>query len=215
MTVERVIRSSVGWLCERLGGLGVTAALAAGVGYRAVVLVEGASDQAALEVLARRRGRVLAVDGVSIVAMGGATNVGHFLKRYGPEGLDVRLAGLCDAAADGYFRRGLERAGFGSGRSRAEMEDLGFYVCDEDLEDELIRALGTDAVEEIIESQGELRSLRGLQQQPAQRGRSPHDQLHRFMGSTSGRKQQYARLMVGALDLARVPRALDGVLEHT
>jgi hypothetical protein len=196
------------------GSGGAGSAPVAGVEQRAVVLVEGASDQAALEVLAGRRGRALAADGVLIVAMGGATNVGKHLQRYGPQGLDVRLAGLCDAGADEYFGRCLERVGFGVARSRAQLEALGFYACDADLEDELIRALGTRVVEEIIESAGELPALRSLQRQPAQRGRSTHDQLHRFMGSRSGRKLQYARLLVDALDLARVPRALDAVLEH-
>jgi hypothetical protein len=42
------------------------------------------------------------------------------------------------------------------GVSIVPMGELGFFVCDEDLEDELIRALGPDAVEGIIESQGEL-----------------------------------------------------------
>jgi hypothetical protein len=48
-----------------------------------VVLVEGASDQAALETLARRRGRDLGVEGVAIVPMGGATTIGHFLDLLG------------------------------------------------------------------------------------------------------------------------------------
>jgi hypothetical protein len=52
------------------------------------------------------------------------------------------LAGLCDAAEEGYFRRALARAGVGSPLSRADMEALGFYVCGADLEEELIRALG-------------------------------------------------------------------------
>ena len=67
----------------------------------------------------------------------------------GPRGLGVRLAGLCDAAEEGYFRRALERAGLGSGMSRADREAHGFYVCTADLEDELIRALagaGADRV---------------------------------------------------------------------
>jgi hypothetical protein len=45
--------------------------------------------------------------------------------------LDVRLAGLCDAAEEADFQRGLERAGLGSHLARAEMETLGFYVCAE------------------------------------------------------------------------------------
>ena len=82
---------------------------------RAVVLVEGVSDQAALEALARRRGRDLAAEGIRIVSMGGATNVGTFLERYGPHGQDVRLAGLCDAGEADHVRRRLADAGLGLG----------------------------------------------------------------------------------------------------
>ena len=112
------------------------------------------SDRLALEMLARRRGRDLAAHGVDVIAMHGATNLGHYLELYGPGGLNVRLAGLCDAAEEGYVRRALRRAGIGAGASRAAMEALGFFVCTLDLEDELIRALGTEVVERIIEGQG-------------------------------------------------------------
>ena len=188
--------------------------LATAAGARAVILVEGTSDRAALEALAERRGRVLGAQGVAVVPMGGATNIGQFLDLLGPRGLGVRLAGLCDAGEEGCFRRALERAGLGSSLTRADMEALGFYVCSADLEDELIRALGTASVEHVIRAQGELRSLRILQQQPAQRGYSTEQQLHRFIGTRSGRKSQYARLLVDALDLNRVPRPLDRVLAH-
>jgi hypothetical protein len=181
---------------------------------RAVILVEGMSDRAALEALAGRRGQALAAQGISIAAMGGATNIERFVDRFGPHGLGVRLAGLCDAAEEEHFRRALERSGLGSDLSRAGMEALGFFVCTADLEDELIRALGTDAVERVIEAQGDLRSFRVFQRQPAQQGRSPQRQLRRFMGTRSGRKSQYARLLVGALEPSRVPRPLDRVLAH-
>jgi Overcoming lysogenization defect protein-like, TOPRIM domain len=181
---------------------------------QAVVLVEGMSDQAALEVLAVRRGRALSAEGISIVAMGGATNIGHFLNVFGPRGLGIKLAGLCDAAEEGFFRHALGQAGFGTGLSRTEMEALGFYVCGADLEEELIRALGPAAVERIIEAEGEIGSFRTFQQQPFQQGRSLDMQLHRFMGTRSGRKSRYARLLVNVLDLTRVPRPLDGVLAH-
>ncbi|HLQ57189.1 MAG TPA: TOPRIM nucleotidyl transferase/hydrolase domain-containing protein [Streptosporangiaceae bacterium] len=188
--------------------------LAAVAKSRAVILVEGMSDQAALEALAGRRGRPLGAQGISIVPMGGATSIGPFVDMLGPHGLDVRLAGLCDAAEEGYFRRALEGAGLGSALSRADMEALGFYVCTADLEDELIRALGVASVEQIIAAQGDIRSFRIFQKQPAQQRQSPERQLHRFMGTRSGRKSQYARLLVGALDLARVPRPLDRVLAY-
>ena len=195
---------------------GVAAAhtLASGVEIRAVVLVEGTSDQVALKALAERLGRTLDTEGVFIVPMGGATNIGHFLDLFGPLGFDVRLAGLCDAAEEGDFRRGLELANLGSNLTRAAMERLGFYVCVADLEDELIRSLGPATVEQVVEDQGELRSFRSLQRQPAQRGKTLEEQLRRFMGTRAGRKIRYASLLVDALDLTQVPRPLDLVLAH-
>jgi hypothetical protein len=181
---------------------------------RAVVLVEGTSDQAALEALARRTGRDLEAEGVAVVAMGGATNVRKHLDELGPKGLNVRLAGLCDVGEIGEFARGLELAGFGADLTEADLEPLGFFVCVTDLEDELIRALGAEAVEDVIAAQGELRALRTLQKQNAQQGRTVEAQLRRFMGSKGGRKIRYARLLVDALDLTNVPRPLERVLAH-
>lgn len=181
---------------------------------RKVVIVEGMSDKAALEVLARRHGRMLGPGGIYVVAMGGATSIGHFLDLLGPRGINAKIAGLCDAGQESYVRCALERGGLGSQLSRTSMEAIGFYICDADLEDELIRAAGPAAVEQIIQAQGELRSFRTFQKQPAQQGRDTAEQLHRFMGTRSGRKSQYARLLAGALDLARVPRPLDRVLTH-
>jgi hypothetical protein len=146
--------------------------------------------------------------------MGGAQAITGFLDLFGPQGADVKLAGLCDAAEEGLFSRGLERAGLGSNLTRDDMERLGFYVCVEDLEDELIRSLGAAAVERVVEAQGELGSFRTLQKQPAWHGRAVEDQLRRFMGSGGRRKIRYAALLVEALNLAQVPRPLDHVLAH-
>lgn len=181
---------------------------------KTIVLVEGVSDQRAVEALASRRGRHFDAEGIAVVAMGGAKNVGSYLDRFGPRGLGLGLAGLYDAAEENDFRRGLERAGLGSGLSRAGMERLGFYVCVEDLEDELIRALGVPAVERVAAAQGDLGSFRTLQKQPAWLGRPPEEQLRRFMGSGGSRKIRYARLLVDALDLRKVPRPLDRLLDH-
>jgi hypothetical protein len=186
--------------------------LALAEGVEAVVLVEGTSDQVALAALAERHGRNLDAEGVSIVPIGGAHAVGRFLDPFGPHGLDLRLAGLCDSAEEDDFRRGLEQAGLGSHRTRAGLERLGFYVCVADLEDELIRALGVASVEQVVDAQGELGSFRTLQKQPAWRGRAAEEQLRRFLGSGGGRKIRYARLLVEALDLDHVPRPLDLLL---
>ena len=163
---------------------------------RAVVIVEGDSDRVALETLAKRRGRDLAAEGVEITAIGGAHAIRRFMEKL--DGSEVQLVGLVDARQEEVFRR------FG----------IDVYVCDTDLEDELIRALGVDGMERVIEAQGELRSLRSLQKQPAQRGRSTLQHLRRFISSRSGRKAQYARAMVEALDLDSVPPPLDRVLSR-
>jgi hypothetical protein len=92
------------------------------------------------------------------------------------------------------------------------MERLGFFVCVADLEEELIRALGAPVVERVLAANGDLRSFRTLQKQPAWRGRSREQQLRRFMGSGGRRKIRYARFLVEALDLADVPRPLDRLL---
>ena len=208
---------------EPLTGIGASGPLEA---VRAVVLVEGDSDRAAVETLAARRGRDLAGEGVAVLAMGGASNIGHFLERYGPAGLGLRVCGLYDQAEVGYFRRGLERAGLlpryldtrtalaRSTESRLAMEEFGFYVCVTDLEDELIRALDPEVILEILRTEGELGSFHTLQRQPAHRGRSLEQQLHRFLGTRAGRKVRYGRLLVEALDLTRVPRPLDQALTH-
>ena len=192
--------------------LAAVESLAGGVVPQTVVLVEGSSDQVALEALADRRGRDLAAAGIAVVPMGGARNIRRFLELFGPRGLNLGLAGLCDAGEEGDFRRGLEWAGLGANLGRAEMEALGFYVCVADLEDELIRCLGAAAVEQVVEAQGELGSFRTFQRQPAWRARPSQEQLRRFIGTHSGRKLRYARLLVDALELTSVPRPLDRVV---
>ena len=183
-----------------------------GVHPRVLVLVEGKSDQAALRALARRQGRDLDAEGVTVVAIGGATNIGHFLDAV--RDAEIRLAGLCDAAEEDNFRRALERAGLGSNLTRAGMERLGFHVCVADLEDELIRALGAAAVEAVIAAQGELAKFRTFQRQPWWQGRAVEEQMRRFLGTLSGRKTRYARVLVEALDETGVPPPLERVLAY-
>jgi hypothetical protein len=179
---------------------------------RAVILVEGESDQIALTTLATRLGRDLDAEGVSIVVMGGAKNLAKHLHEYGPGGRRLTMAGLIDAAEGRDLVRALERTGFGVDLEPNDAAALGFFLCVADLEDELIRAVGVARVETIIDARGELRALRTLQKQPAQVNRTVAQQLHRFMGSKSGRKREYARRLVEALDLASIPEPLAAVL---
>ena len=180
---------------------------------RAVILVEGISDRRALEALAARQERVLTADGVALVALGGAKNIGRFLERFGPRGSDVSVAGMYDVAEEPDVRRGLQLAGFGSGSSRLDLERLGFFACVDDLEDELIRAVGAERALDIVKERGELGPFRTLQKQREWREQPVDQQLRRFLGNSS-RKIDYAPLLVDALDLSRVPRPLDAVLAH-
>ncbi|WP_432093161.1 TOPRIM nucleotidyl transferase/hydrolase domain-containing protein [Streptomyces sp. bgisy100] len=177
--------------------------LAESLGARTAVLLEGLSDLAAVEALAARRRRDLAAEGVCVVPMGGAMSVGRYAGLLGPPGLGLRLTGLCDEGERGFYERGLTRA-------EAPLQDI--YVCAADLEDELIRALGTAGVEEILRAEGDFRAWRTFQRQPAQHGRPRHQQVRRFLGTKKGRKIRYGRLLVEALAPDRTPPPLDGLL---
>jgi len=176
----------------------------------AVVLVEGISDQIALETAAVGRGRDLEAERVVIVPIGGAHAIGRFLTRLGT---GVRLAGLCDLREEEIFRRALDATRVGSPRTRADLEHLGFYVCVNDLEEELIRAVGTTGVEALFDAHGDLRSFHSFQSQPAWRGREPEAQMWRFLRSNSRRNLRYARLLVeAAVGRDTLPRPLDALL---
>ncbi|MFE3591788.1 TOPRIM nucleotidyl transferase/hydrolase domain-containing protein [Streptomyces niveus] len=177
--------------------------LAAALPVRAVVLLEGPSDAAAVDALAASRGRDLAAEGVCVLPMGGAMSVGRFASLLGPSGLGLRLTGLCDEGERPYYTRGWERAGAAG---------HGFFVCAADLEDELIRALGVTRVAELVRAEGDTRPLRTFLRQPAQQGRTSQQQLRRFFGTKKGRKIHYGRVLVEALDPDRVPAPLDDLL---
>lgn len=180
---------------------------------RTALLVEGNSDRAALHALAAREQQGLA--GVDVIPMGGITNIRTFALHFGPRGLGMALAGLYDAGEEGFVRRGLVAAGLPSAAEPGGLERLGFFRCEADLEDELIRALGVDGVEAVIDAAGERRSLERLRQMPAQQGWTPVMVLRRFLGSKSGRKAKYAALMVDALATDRVPAPLRAVLDRS
>jgi hypothetical protein len=179
---------------------------------RVVVLVEGVSDQIAVETLARRHGRDLRAAGVAVLPTGGAHGVTRYLRRFGPEGTGARIVGLCDHAEEHVVRHGLAAAGFGAADSLAVLERLGFFVCVEDLEDELIRAAGPAQVLEVFAAHGDLTAFRTIQRQPAWRGRDEAAQLRRFLGAGAQRKLRYARLLTEAIELDRMPRPLTALL---
>ena len=180
-----------------------------------MILVEGESDREAVVTLAEKQGIDLVESEVEIVAMGGASRMGETLtSMLTMYGVELTLGGLYDQGEIDDVIRGLQQIGSGPNLTQADLEAMGFYGCEADLEEELIRALGAGGVEAVIAEQGELRSFRSLQNQPAWRGRPVEHQLRRFFGSQSGRKLRYARLLVEALELERMPPPLLRVLAY-
>jgi OLD-like protein len=156
----------------------------------AVVLVEGITDRIALEAVAARLGLDLA--GVEIVPIGGAQAIRRAAVQYEGE----QVVGLCDVGEERWFRRVLADA---------------TYVCVEDLEDELIRALGPARVQEVVAAQSELETFRSFQNQLFWRGRPVEMQLRRWL-QNGGRQHRYPPLLVEAMEPPEIPRPLAGAL---
>ena len=194
-----------------------------------VVLVEGRSDRLAVEALARRRAESLAgddpLDGVELRELDGITNLRKALTPL--RGGSTRVLGLYDAAERRYVWRVLaglgmldesgpagDLAGPAPGIPETDQLDaLGFFGCERDLEDEVIRAAGADLVLETLDAR-ELARFRRFQRQPAQRVRSIEEQLHRFAGTAAGRKSRFAADVIDAVPLERTPATLNRLLDR-
>ncbi|WP_370248461.1 TOPRIM nucleotidyl transferase/hydrolase domain-containing protein [Nocardioides sp.] len=177
-----------------------------------LLVVEGASDRVALETLAARLGRDLVAEGVEIVELGGITNLRRFLVETLPARRGLNLRGLYDVPEERYVRSALEAAGLGAVEDRWRLEELGFFACEEDLEDELLRAVGGRVMLQLLEVHGDLASFRRLQHQPALRAWDQHRQFRRFLSARSGNKARYARILADAVELDAVPSPLWEVL---
>lgn len=176
-----------------------------------VILVEGPSDVASLRALAASRGLDEDQHGFELVSMGGVTNIRHHLGRLAADHPRVRTAGLCDGPEEHFVARALRAQGLAV-ESRGDMERLGFFVCDRDLEEEVIRALGPQTAEAMLEELGLLDRFRTFQRQPEWRDRPLHDQLRRFAGVASGRKVLLAERFAEQLTTANTPRPLAALM---
>ena len=169
-----------------------------------MILVEGVSDQIAVETLAARHGRDLVEERVAVVPVGGAGGIGRVLADHASPA--VRLAALCDAGEEAQVRRAIDASGL----------DVSVFVCVADLEDELIRAVGTDRALTVVDDEGELRAFATLQKQRAWRDQPTDLRLRRFLSAGARRKLRYARLFTDeAVDVDRVPQPLLDVLDST
>lgn len=185
--------------------------LTTGGDARLVVLLEGPSDAAAVRALMERQG--IDPSPVELVVLGGVTNVGRVLKEVRLLRGDVDVVGLCDAAET----RFVERALVDDGLPVTDASDLpvyGFFVCEADLEEELIRALGPDRALEVVEAAGLGGKLDALRTQRAWVDRPLAEQLHRFCGVASGRKELAAGILAAALAEDEVPEPLAMLLDR-
>lgn len=192
--------------------------LAAMSAPRVVVLLEGQSDVAAVRALLLRRPVEVPEDRLTLVDMAGVTNIRRHLAEltadHAPDGRHPgRVLGMCDAAEAAFFARALTSIGHPV-RSTPDMAALGFHVCDRDLEEELIRALGPDRVVDVLEELGLLDRFATFCRQPTWSGRPVTDQLHRFAGTTSGRKVLVAQSLASAMDADQVPAPLAALVGH-
>jgi len=185
-----------------------------------VVLVEGRSDRLAVEALARRRAELRAGDpleGAELLELDGITNLRKALTRLPDAG--ERALGLYDGAERRYVQRVLhglgmlDEIGQPGVSGMAALEALGFFGCERDLEDEVIRAAGAELVLEALDARERARFHR-FQRQPAQRVRRIEEQLHRFAGTAAGRKSRFAADVIDAVPLERTPATLNRLLDR-
>ncbi|UNX53183.1 ATP-dependent endonuclease [Georgenia sp. TF02-10] len=177
-----------------------------------VVLLEGQSDVAALTALIAASPLADRAGAVDLVGMGGAANVRRHVDALVRLGRAHRVLGLCDARETGYFLRAL--APYCPGITGAGMAAYGFHVCRNDLEDELIRALGTDRVLAVLDDLGLAECFAQFRQQPYWRERPLEAQLRRFPGVASGRKAVLAAALASAAPLASAPAPLRALLRQ-
>ena len=173
----------------------------------AFVLVEGDSDAVAIHVAAS----VLDVDlaHVSVVSLGGVTNMRRALVEVVRDGGEVR--GLCDAAEAPIVVRALRHVGYAV-PAPDDLPAAGFWVCEQDLEDELIRAAGAPRVLRVLDETGLRRSFASMSGQPAWRERPFEEQVRRFIGAGSGRKAALARALTESLAGDELPAPIAELL---
>ena len=181
---------------------------------RTIVLVEGVTDELALTLAAQRSGRDLKAEGVSVVPINGAHAIGRFLRRLAAEEPEARLAGLYDEGEEEVIRAALEAAGYGPNLDRSRLEEVGFFACIADLEDELIRAASESILSRLIELEGDAQPWRTFRSQRAWNGRPVDEQFRRFIRSVSERNARYIRVIVERMDPKQLPRPLRLLLDY-
>ncbi|QRO88341.1 hypothetical protein [Kytococcus sedentarius] len=178
---------------------------------RTVCLLEGVSDVACVRALLEVTG--IDPSPIELISLGGATNLGRTLKEVRLLRGDVDVVGLVDEAESHVAVRALSEDGLPV-QDATDLPVYGFFVCSVDLEDELIRTLGAERAREVLTEAGLGGKLEAMQRQDAWVGRPLAEQLHRFCGAASGRKERAAGILAGALAADELPEPLAMLLDR-
>ena len=103
---------------------------------RALVLVEGDSDAAAVRALADRLGVDLDLHRVEVCSAGGVTNFSRVLADFVRTHPGEDFFGMYDVADERHVRRALAHAAVPVAADES-LESFGFFACVADLEDEI------------------------------------------------------------------------------
>lgn len=178
---------------------------AEGAFARKVVLVEGYSDRVFLLQLASRMSRDLDAEGVTIISMDGGCGIGTHLRLFGGAGLKLHVLGICDEDKEVKWQLELAKAGLPV-TDRRSMTNQGFFVIVKDLEEAIVRSLGTTQAMAVIISEGEHADFATYQKQPAQRSLLLEEQLRSYFHKESTR---WAIPLADALNPKTLPSPLD------
>lgn len=170
------------------------------------------TPQQVVRVLTAARGIDVGNGALHIVAMGGVTNIRRHFATHAT-GVHVEVLGLCDAPEERYVLQALQSTGQ-LVTTREDLARLGFFVCVQDLDDELLRAVGPEAGDAALDDIGHLGRFRTFQRQLEWRDRDWHEQLHRFAGSGSGRKALLAEQLARRLTPSTTPAPLERLLHR-
>lgn len=110
---------------------------------RSLILVEGPSEEIITRRVAELRGINLDREDISIVSLGAANNFPNAYNLFGPNGFNIAVSSLVDKAEAHLLASTL-------GVNEDQLATNNVVICDADLENEYIRALGSARTVELL-----------------------------------------------------------------
>ena len=146
--------------------------------------------------------------GVALLSLEGGGLFTHYLQLLGPQGLDLRLRGLCDLDAETLWMGWLGDAGLEVG-DRDALNAAGVHVCDPDLEAELMDPLSGNQIDNVFAADGASDEFSSFATQPDNRETSRAELQRRFVRKN---KIRWAPLLAAALPTDGLPAPVTALL---